>query len=166
VLRQQQGDFDQLLKDVKRAATDKLVQQVDETLRRGLNFTTETPTAIFPVVVVGSPFSINPLLVAEIEKDIAAASPAIIGVDQRCRPPVILDLNEFSALLQVCHATRRSVPDLLDEWLRSPLGANNSRDWLVTDGPGRTLPGGGAISGLWMDRLRRRVFRQDGEGPA
>lgn len=94
------GDFDQLLTDVRRAATDKLVQQVDESLRRGI-VAGGSPAAMFPVVVVGSPFPIQPLLYAEIRRDIASRSPAVIGVDDRCRPPAIMDLNEFSALVQV-----------------------------------------------------------------
>lgn len=152
------GDFNSLLLDIERAVTSKLVRQIDETLRRGLETEQEQPDAIFPVVIVGSVFPINPILLGEVERQVAAKNPAVIGVDSRCRQPAILELHELSLLLEVSNATGESLPVLLESWLSSPLGGNSFRDWLVTDGRAYLSALETVRSNRWGDRMRRRLF--------
>lgn len=148
------GDFTDLARDVRLAALDKL-EQIDEALARGLDVEPE-PASIVPLVVVGAPFPSSPLVMRYIEAQLGSRK--VIGRHPACRPPVVMDLSEFHVLLQVASAHSAEPVAILEQWLDSDLGRDSFRSWLTTDGPGRHLPGGGAISDGWGDVVRRRLF--------
>lgn len=150
------GNLDNLTQDLERAILDKL-DQVDATLHRGLAVE-GSPSAMYPMVVMGSPMPLNPLLISTIADLFAARRPQVIGIHDSCRQPALLDLAEFACLPHILEATGTSLPSLLEGWLSSGLAGNNFRDWLVTDGPGRALRGGGSPLGNWQGRLTRRLF--------
>lgn len=149
------GGIDDLVRDVSRGATEKVVQ-IDETFARGLEVEPVGPQALYPVVVVGGPFPMNKRIAEEVVAGLRRANAKVVGVNPACRPPAIMDLSEFHVLLQVSHATGATVTEILDDWFASRLDSANFRNWLTTDGPGRGLPGGGAISCRWQQRLQRR----------
>lgn len=151
------GDFDDLARDLRLASVDKL-EQIDEALQRGLAIES-APDAIIPLVVVGAPFPTSPLVMKHIEE--ALGSRQVIGSNPTCTPPAVMDLSEFHVLLQVAGAQDRDIAEVLHEWLASDMGRDSFRSWLTTDGPGREIPGGGAISAEWMKIVRARLF-----GPA
>ena len=151
------GNISNLMRDASMAAIDKLVIQIDETLRRGLAVETELPSRLYPVVVIGNPFPLNPAFVEEMMGLIAAKSPAVVGIDPRCRQPAILELHEFAALLRVAAEQGVRVSTLLEDWLTSPLGRNNFRNWFVTDGPGGP-PRDADDTGGWRGRSLGRLL--------
>jgi hypothetical protein len=151
------GDFDDLARDLRLAAVDKL-EQIDEALQRGLAIESP-PDAIIPLVVVGAPFPTSPLVMKHIEEALGPRS--VIGSNPTCSPPAVIDLSEFHVLLQVANAQKRDVAEILHQWLASEMGRDSFRSWLTTDGPGREIPGGGAISAEWMKVIRARLY-----GPA
>jgi hypothetical protein len=151
------GGFTDLLVDIKRGAIDKLLQ-IDQTFARGLDTESEQPQALYPMVVVGGPFPMNKLVAEEIVSGLQAEGASVIGVHPDCQPPAIMDLSEFHVLLQVSQVTGAGIAQVLDEWMSSGLNSANFRNWLTTDGPGSQLPGGGAISCRWQQRLERRVL--------
>jgi hypothetical protein len=128
------GDLTDLAKDLRAGVVEKL-EQIDATIARGLASETTEPTAMYPVVVVGSPFPVNGLVLNAIDRMLDDRRPSIIGVDQRSKAPAVLDLAEFWLLLETSRYNKITVADLLEMWLSSPLGVVQFRDWLVTNGP-------------------------------
>ena len=149
------GNVSDLLRDIKLGATDKLMQ-IDKTLARGLTSEHHPPRGLYPIVVAGGPFPMNKLVAEEVAAGLGTAGATVIGVHPACRPPAIMDLSEFHILLQASQASGLAIHEVLDEWFASALDSANFRNWLTTDGPGRQLPGGGAISAKWQQRLQRR----------
>lgn len=148
------GDFDDLARDLRLAAVEKL-EQIDEALQRALAIEI-APDAVIPLVVVGAPFPTSPLVMKHIEE--ALGPRAVIGNRAFCTAPAVMDLSEFHVLLQVAAARNREPADILHEWLGSDMGRDSFRSWLTTDGPGREIPGGGAVSAGWMELVRARLF--------
>lgn len=150
------GAFDALASDIQKTVIKKL-GQVDDTLRRALDSEAQ-PQRIVPVVVVGAPFPANPLLASYIAAELAQQELHVIGVDDRCSPPAVLDLSEFNTAIEVAAASGRPLHELLDGWLTSPMGGMSMREWLVTDGPGRAVPDEDIEDVPYMRRLRAELF--------
>lgn len=150
------GAFDALASDIQKAVIKK-VGQIDDTLRRALE-TEAQPQRIVPVVVVGALFPGNPLLASYVAAELAQQQLQVIGIDDRCATPAILDLAEFNMAIEASVASGRSLHELLDEWLASPMGAMSMREWLVTDGPGRAVPDHDIEDEPYMRRLTAELF--------
>lgn len=136
------GDFQHLAEDLRKAAVGKLLQ-IDGTLHKGLSNGYIDPAAIFPLVVVGGPFPVNPLLYETVERLVLENSPQIIGVEPRCRPVAMVDLASFLVMLRTAHELQCPIEELLEGWLSSGLARMSFREWLTTDGPGPHQPGDG-----------------------
>ncbi len=138
------GDFGDLAQDLRKAAVDKLVQ-IDGSLHKGVaGAYLDASAPLFPLVVVGGPFPVNPLLYETVERLVHDERPRVIGIDRRCRPIAMMDLACFLVLLQTAEALECAVHALLDGWLSSGLAQLSFREWLTTDGPGRQERPGGA----------------------
>jgi hypothetical protein len=136
------GDFQHLAEDLRKAAVGKLLQ-IDGTLNKGLSNGYIDPAAIFPLVVVGGPFPVNPLLYETVERLVLENSPQVIGVEPRCRPVAMVDLASFLVMLRTAHELQCPIDELLEGWLSSGLARMSFREWLTTDGPGPHQPGDG-----------------------
>jgi hypothetical protein len=94
------------------------------------------PVRIFPVVVVGGQFPVNPLTVRYINEQLAAEGHLSDGTLQ---PLTVLDLEE----LEGCHALwqRRSqpLPQILDAWRNSPYRDAAFRNYLSYEIGGQEL---------------------------
>ena len=154
------GDFAALVKDLKLGVTEKL-EQVDVTLRHALAAGAGSHR-IFPLVVIAGAFPMMPPLDAVINDGLAALKIEVINSMPNCRPWMVLDLLGFLTLLGVSTATGVGVPDLLDQWQRSPLARNEFREWALRDGPARQLPGGGLPNDAWPRISRYLGFGTDG----
>ncbi len=159
------GDFSHLVDDLRKSVVKKVRDQIDPMLTRGLE-SEDAPAAIYPLVVIGAPFPSTPLTLSAvhqvIESDASSEQTthselAVIGVHDACRPIAVMDLAEFTVLLQTSTATGISVEDLLEGWLTSDLYDCPFRDWAVTEGPAGDLPGGGAIASTWQERFNQWV---------
>lgn len=150
------GSFDALASDIQKTVIKKL-RQIDDTLRRALA-TEDPPQHIVPVVVVGAPFPGNPLLASYVAGELAEQQLQVIGVDDRCAAPAILDLAEFNMAIEATVASGRPLHELLGEWLASPMGAMSLREWLVTDGPARAIPDRDIDDEPYMKRVRAELF--------
>ena len=158
------GNFDDLMRDVRVAVVEKL-QQIDATLTRALEREPTAPPAIYPIVVVGAPFPQDRLVLGPALDELEAWGPQVIEVHPACRMPTVLDLAEYSTLLQTAAHLGVPITSLLDAWHSSGMVGDSFRQWLTTDGPAREIPGGGAISRRWNDVVRSCIFRT-GEAPA
>lgn len=150
------GAFDALASDIQKTVIKKL-GQIDDTVRRALE-TESQPQRIVPVVVVGAPFPGNPLLASYVAAELAQQQLQVIGTDERCSAPAVLDLAEFNMAIEASAASGRSHHELLDEWLSSSMAAMSVREWLVTDGPGRAVPEHDIEDEPYMQRLREELF--------
>jgi hypothetical protein len=95
-----------------------------------------SPARIFPVVVIGGQFPVNPLTIRYISEQLAAEGHRPDGTVQ---PLAVLDLEE----LEGCHALwqRRSqtLPQLLDAWRSSAYRDAAFRNYLSYEIGGREL---------------------------
>lgn len=133
------GGITALMTDVRRAVVEKL-SQIDATLERGLRVERPLPQAIYPLVVVGAPFPTDRLLMERALDEFEQNPPKVIGVEPRCRLPAVMDLAEFSILVQSAAELGTSVASLLQAWHDSGLAGDSFRSWVTTDGPGQALP--------------------------
>jgi len=94
------------------------------------------PVRIFPVVVIGGQFPVNPLTVRYISEQLAAEGHRPDGTVQ---PLTVLDLEE----LEGCHALwqrrNQTLPQLLDAWRNSPYRDAAFRNYLSHEIGGREL---------------------------
>lgn len=158
------GNFNDLMTDVRVAVIEKL-QQIDATLARALDQEPTAPAAIYPIVVVGAPFPHDRLVLDPALDELDAQSPLVVGVHPNCKLPAVLDLAEYSTLLQASAYLGTTITTLFQSWNDSGMAGDSFRQWLTTDGPGGEVPGGGAISRGWNDLVRACVFRP-GDGGA
>lgn len=128
------GDFIDLADDLRKTATDKLLQ-IDHTLWKGMTGGHVNPVVIYPLVVVGAPFPINALVRETVEQQLETHTPKVIGVDPRCQRPMIVDLASFLMMMQSVSAHQMRVADVLRSWSESGLADVPLGDWLVSDGP-------------------------------
>jgi hypothetical protein len=148
------GNFTDLTLDLRRAVVEKLVQ-IDQSLRTGLQKGFLTPGEMYPIVVIGAPFPVEPLIYSAIEAELVKTNLQVIGVDPRCKPFSILSLDQFRSLLVTARDIQVPPQDLLRDWLASPLGTSNFRDWLTTDGPG---PSADALGKTWSERAKSNLY--------
>jgi hypothetical protein len=94
------------------------------------------PARIFPVVVIGGQFPVNPLTIRYIIEQLAAEGHRPDGTVQ---PLAVLDLEE----LEGCHALwqrrNQTLPQLLDAWRHSPYRDAAFRNYLSHEIGGREL---------------------------
>lgn len=150
------GLFDALASDIQKTVLKKL-GQIDDSIKRALAVETP-PQRIVPVVVVGAPFPGNPLLASYVDDELAQQPLQVIGVDDRCTAPAILDLAEFNMAVEASTTLGRPLHELLEEWSRSPMRSVSFREWLVTDGPGRAVPDHDVDDEPYMRRIRTELF--------
>lgn len=125
------GSITDLATDLQRGVFEKL-EQIDDTLTRALKVEAEPTGNMFPLVVVGAPFPVNGLLLAEVDKWVLSERRGTIGTNSKCREPLIIDLEEFWALLEAAEHNNLAPAELLRRWSDSPLKVSNFRNWLVT----------------------------------
>jgi len=131
------GDLTYLAKDLQIGVVDKLIQ-IDATLARGVETSGAPQGKMYPLVVIGSQFPINGLVLNEIDRMLDVKQPKVIGVDRvKCAPPLVVDVGEFWMLLEVAQNKGVTPASLIEDWLSSPLGLVSFRNWLVTNGPGQ-----------------------------
>lgn len=128
------GDINDLATDLERGVLEKL-SQIDNTLVRGLATEGEPKGSIYPLVVVGAPFSVNGLLLNEVDKRATANGLKVIGENKKCKPPLIVDMAEFWLLLETAEHNKLTPAQLIEMWLQSPLRVSGFRNWLITNGP-------------------------------
>ena len=89
---------------------------------------------IFPVVVIGGQFPVNPLTIRYISEQLAAEGSVPDGTVQ---PLAVLDLEE----LEGCHALRKgqSLPQVLSAWRDSPYRDAAFRNYLAYEIGGQEL---------------------------
>ena len=133
------GDFNALASDLEVAAVDKLLQ-IDASVDCGLEAGAIAPDEVFPVVVIGGPFPVNPMLHEDVMRRLEEAELKFIARDNRCMPFALLDLANFYLLVRLHEDLGISAVDLLRDWLTSPMGRVSFRDWATTDGPVKRLP--------------------------
>ncbi len=130
------GDLNDLADDLTKTVVSKL-QQVDQTLQRGLLI--ESPkNDIYSIIVVGAPFSSNGLIMDLVDSMVNDSEAKVIGKDQRCRMPMVLDLEEFWLLMEISKAESKSPAQILKIWIESTLRTTSFRNWAVTNGIGST----------------------------
>jgi hypothetical protein len=128
------GDINDLAIDLERGVVEKL-SQIDNTLVRGLAADGEPSGSIYPLVVVGAPFSVNGLLLNEVDKQATTSGLKVIAENKKCKPPLIIDMAEFWLLLETAEYNKLTPAQLIEMWLQSPLRVSGFRNWLVTSGP-------------------------------
>lgn len=130
------GSLNDLASDIEKTVVGKL-EQIDATLERGLGY--ESPNgAIYPLVVVGAPFSSNGATLNMIDEMAEQAKLKIVGEHDKCRQPMIIDLEEFWLLLELAKNERVFPTKLIQEWIDSPMRVASFRNWSITSG--RKLP--------------------------
>src|SRR5262245_8548925 len=140
---QTSGPTAALERDLSLAIVEK-VDQIEQTVVEIIDVRAHEVDRIYPVVVMSGPLPMTPVAEGRIEELIARTPRRIVGADDRCRPVAVLELHELKMFLRTVVENTISPADLLERWLRSSLGGNNFREWLLrqTDiTPGRSKPG-------------------------
>jgi hypothetical protein len=98
------------------------------------------PGRIFPVVIVGGQFPVNPLTVRYLAEQLAAEGHQPDGTMQ---PLLVLDLEELEGCQALCQRRALTLPQLLDAWQDSPYRDAAFRHYLARyiGGPGLGRPG-------------------------
>lgn len=151
------GTLADLARDLTIGAIDKLMQ-IDATITRALATDPRPPEAVYPLVVVGAPFPVNGLVMNEIDRMLDARNPHTIGSDPRCRPPAVMDLEEYWMLLETAQAQDLHPSVLLERWISSPLALSTFRNWTVLHGPGQPENSGRR----YWDHARNELFGTTG----
>jgi len=155
------GDYSDLIDDVQKAVVKK-VMQIDGTLDRILaSGQLRAPKRILPVVVTGAAFPANPLVTKTIDALLEAKDTKVIRRLATCRRPIVIDIDELRWLTEAASSTAIIIPDLLDEWLTSPLGHSSLRNWLATDG--RRYLSFDRERWDWYESVRRTLFNLPGD---
>jgi hypothetical protein len=110
---------------------------------------------IYPMVVVSGPLPRNPLVESWLAEIVGDLDTDIVGVDDRCRPIATMEPHELEMALSTCQVNGVALAELLEEWLQSPLGGNNLRDWLVTQ---EIFDIERAGRGEYWDEAMRKIF--------
>lgn len=152
------GDVSSFVKDMQFAVIQKL-GQIDNTLAAELTGTDSRIARIYPMVVVSGPLPRNPLVEGWLDGIVSGLDTEVVGVDARCRPVATVEPHELEMALGTCQANGVALAELLEEWLQSPLGGNNLRDWLVTQ---ETLEVARAGRGEYWEKAMYEIF---GETP-
>ncbi len=152
------GDFAALAKDLRLGVIEKL-QQVDATLSRAVA-AESTLSALYPVVVTAGPLRTFPPLIEIIDEQLIELDLAVVGNDERCHHWLAMDLLNFDLLLRAAQLLGVTWHELIDNWYESALAGNTFRDWLLLDGPGGHLEGGG-LPDDWRSRMSSYLL--DGE---
>jgi hypothetical protein len=125
------GDYGDLLGDLRAGAVEKL-GQIDETVWRLLaEGDMGKPTRVFPVVVVGGQLSINPVTWEAILSAFAERPPKALTVDRRCMRPAILDLVDLRFAFAAADQLGMTLPQVLAKFLASDLATMPFVFWLV-----------------------------------
>jgi hypothetical protein len=125
------GSVTDLALDLDKGVLGKLLQ-IDETLSKGLAKVPAPKGNIFPLVVVCAPFPVNGILLAEVDTWVFSEKRKVIGTNPACREPMIIDLEEFWALLESAAINNLSPAQMLRMWSDSVLKVSSFRNWLVT----------------------------------
>jgi hypothetical protein len=99
-----------------------------------------SPGRIFPVVIVGGQFPVNPLTVRYLAEQLAAEGHQ---PDSTMQPLLVLDLEELEGCQALCQRRALTLPQLLDAWQNSPYRDAAFRHYLARyiGGPGLGRPG-------------------------
>ncbi len=125
------GGLDDLVDDLNKTVVNKL-QQIDQTLQRGLLI--EQPKSdIYSIIVVGAPFSSNGLIMDLIDKMVDVSEAKVIGIDKRCKMPMILDLEEFWHLMEISKAITKTPAQIIKMWVDSSLRNTSFRNWALNE---------------------------------
>ncbi len=125
------GDITDLAKDLEAGVFEK-IEQIDATLGRALAVETVPKGDIFTLVVVGAPFPVNGILLNEVDKWVLGGKRSVLGINKKCVEPLIMDLEEFWALLETAKHNSLPPSQLLRLWSNSALKVSNFRNWLAT----------------------------------
>jgi len=128
------GNFADLAADLRKAAVQKL-HQIDKSLAKGIAGSHLPPGSLYPMVVIGGPFPVNPLLYDAVQSAFSAEPSEVLGHDVSARPFALIDMGSFLALLRVAQGLQIELSALLEGWLTSGMAKSSLRDWLTTDGP-------------------------------
>jgi hypothetical protein len=91
---------------------------------------------IFPVVVCGGQFPVNPITLRDVKRQLATES---LLTDGRIQPLVLLDLEELEAC-DALHETRHvTLPQLIDDWQQSPYREASLRSYLSSRYGGQNI---------------------------
>jgi hypothetical protein len=140
---QTSGPTSDLERDLSVAIIEK-VDQIEQTLVETLEERGDRIDRIYPVIVMSGPLPMTPIAERRIAELIAGTKRRIVGVEDRCRPVAVLELHELKMFLRTVVENAISPADLLETWLRSSLGGNNFREWLLRQTeiePGKSAPG-------------------------
>jgi hypothetical protein len=132
----QTGNISDLGADLEKAVLKK-VRQIDKSLLLGLEGGHVPEERIFPVVVVGAPFPVNPLIYSEVDARAENDELSVVTVHPTCRPVTVLDFASFHTALKATDAGT-GLADLLDQWLQSDLSSMPFRDWIAASRNGGT----------------------------
>jgi hypothetical protein len=97
------------------------------------------PDRIFPVVIVGGQFPVNPLTVRYLAEQVAAKGHQ---PDGKIQPLLVLDLEELEGCQALSQHMALTLPQLLDAWQNSPYPNAAFRHYLACQigGPGLGRP--------------------------
>src|ERR1700683_1143565 len=126
------GDLSDLVSDVQKSVVGKLAQ-IDQTLQRGLA-AEKLSGSIFPIVVIGAPFSANAAMLNLVDDMADKAGFKVIGANSRCEQPMVMDMEEFWMLLELGKHESVFPTKLLKEWMDSPKRVSGFRSWAITEG--------------------------------
>jgi hypothetical protein len=150
------GSLTDMAKDIQISVVNKL-DQIDQTLQRGL--AKEQPIGvIYPIVVIGAPFPANATTLNLIDRMAERLDLKVVGVDGRCRQPMVLDLEEFWMLLELSKHEKVFPTKLLQEWIDSPKRVSGFRNWAITSGHKLPNPSRRGYATYAMQQLFGRVI--------
>ena len=150
-----QGNAEAFRRDAKRLVLDK-ADQVYETARNLLrdpqpaNSPLAQPAArIFPVVVCGGQFPINPLTTQYITEELQVQG---LVPDGPIEPLALMDLEELEGCAALRERRGLTLPQLLQAWRASPYVAAAFRNYLAYEYGGRELGRPGGVGDAWRIR--------------
>jgi len=83
---------------------------------------------IFPIVVSGGQFPVNPLTIRYVREQLTAEGLPPVGAIEDL---IVLDLEELEGIQALCQRRGIPLPQLLDDWRQSPYGGVAFRNYLA-----------------------------------